>query len=103
MCSSDLDEDALDLVLSWEQGYVEDPADPTRATNAGITLTALSQHLGRDATVADLKALTPGAMYTEPGNVAHFAQTRDEVIVQITGYGPSSTTYVNPADDPARK
>jgi quercetin dioxygenase-like cupin family protein len=52
---------------------------------------------------ATLKALAPGSMYTEPGNVAHFAQTRDEVIVQITGYGPSSTTYVNPADDPARK
>ena len=33
----------------------------------------------------------------------HFARTRDEVIVEIVGVGPSSTTYVNPADDPARR
>jgi quercetin dioxygenase-like cupin family protein len=50
-----------------------------------------------------LKALPPGSTYTEPPNTAHFARTRDEVIIQIVGYGPSSTTYVNSADDPARK
>ena len=29
--------------------------------------------------------------------------TKDEVVIQITGYGPSSTTYVDPANDPARR
>ena len=50
-----------------------------------------------------LKALPPGSSYTEPPNTPHFARTRDEVILQIVGYGPSSTTYVNPADDPTKK
>ena len=50
-----------------------------------------------------LKALPPGSSYTEPPNTAHFARTKDEVILQIVGYGPSSTTYVNPADDPTRR
>jgi hypothetical protein len=50
-----------------------------------------------------LKALPPGTSYTEPPNRPHFARTKDEVIIQIVGYGPSSTTYVNPADDPAKK
>src|SRR4030095_5645718 len=50
-----------------------------------------------------LKALPPGSSYTEPPNTAHFARTREEVVLQIVGYGPSSTTYVNPADDPNRK
>ena len=49
-----------------------------------------------------LKALPPGSFYTEPGGVDHFAMTKDEVVIQITGYGPSSTTYVDPANDSAR-
>ena len=50
-----------------------------------------------------LKALPPGSSYTEPPNTAHFARTREQVVLEIVGYGPSSTTYVNPADDPAKK
>jgi pimeloyl-ACP methyl ester carboxylesterase len=50
-----------------------------------------------------LKALPPGSFYTEPPDKNHFAQTRDEpVIVQITGFGPSSTVYVDPSTDPRR-
>jgi uncharacterized RmlC-like cupin family protein len=41
-----------------------------------------------------LKALTPGSFYTEPAGDMHFAETQDSaVVVQITGYGPSGTTY----------
>ena len=50
-----------------------------------------------------LKALPPGSVYTEPPNANHFAMTRGEAVtMQITGTGPSGTTYVNPANDPAR-
>ncbi len=46
---------------------------------------------------AALKALPVGSFYTEPADRAHFAETRDtEVIVQITGIGPSSTRYIDP-------
>jgi pimeloyl-ACP methyl ester carboxylesterase/quercetin dioxygenase-like cupin family protein len=52
---------------------------------------------------AELKALPPGSFYTEPPGQVHFAETGDEAVeVQITGYGPSSTDYVNPSDDPRR-
>lgn len=52
---------------------------------------------------AKLKALPPGSFYTEPPGQAHFAETGDEpVVVQITGYGPSSTDYVDLASDPRR-
>ena len=52
---------------------------------------------------AALKALEPGSVYAEPPNQPHFARTRGEVIIEIVGYGPSSTTYVNPADDPTKR
>jgi uncharacterized RmlC-like cupin family protein len=48
-----------------------------------------------------LKALPPGSFYTEPPGRNHFAETGDDpVVVQITGFGPSSTEYVDPAQDP---
>jgi hypothetical protein len=48
-----------------------------------------------------LKKLPVGSVYSEGERQNHFAMTRDEpVIVEITGYGPSGVTYVNPADDP---
>jgi len=50
-----------------------------------------------------LKALPPGSSYTEPPNTPHFARTKEQVVLEIVGYGPSSTTYVNPADDPTKK
>jgi hypothetical protein len=35
------------------------------------------------------------ANYTEPGRVAHFAETKaDPVVVYITGHGPTDTAYV---------
>lgn len=51
-----------------------------------------------------LKTLPPGSFYTEPPNTNHFAMTRGEgVTIQITGTGPSGTTYADPANDPTRK
>lgn len=50
-----------------------------------------------------LKELPPGGFYVESANVDHFAMTKGEVVVQITGYGPTSTKYFDPTLDPARK
>jgi len=52
---------------------------------------------------AQLKSLPPGSFYTEPPGQSHFAETGDEAVtVQITGFGPSSTDYVDPAQDPRK-
>ncbi|GAO41762.1 cupin domain-containing protein [Flavihumibacter petaseus] len=51
-----------------------------------------------------LKKLPVGSVYSENPDQNHFAMTKKEpVIVEITGYGPSGVTYVNPSDDPATK
>jgi hypothetical protein len=52
---------------------------------------------------AKLKTLPAGSFYTEPPARNHFAETGDEpVVVQITGFGPSSTEYVDAAQDPRK-
>lgn len=44
--------------------------------------------------MAALRALPPGSFYTEPPGDPHFAETREsDVVLQITGYGPTGTTY----------
>ena len=49
-----------------------------------------------------LKTLPAGSVYSEPGDVTHFAQTGDTaVVVQISGYGPTDTKYFDPANDPS--
>ena len=48
----------LALTLGYEGGYVNHPRDPGGPTNMGVTIATLSHELGRQATVADVKALT---------------------------------------------
>jgi len=51
-----------------------------------------------------LKALPAGSFHTEPANVTHFVVTKEAgAIVQITGTGPSGTTFVDPAHDPRKR
>ena len=58
---------------------------------------------GRVFDAKALKALPPGSVYSEPGGLAHFARTGDEaVVVQISGFGPTDTVYVDPAHEPKK-
>lgn len=68
-----------------------------------VTVLSGTFYVGFGSTYDDakLKALPAGGIYTEPANQNHFGETRDEpALVAITGYGPSGTTYANPADAP---
>ena len=59
---------------------------------------------GNQFNQAALKELPAGSFYTEPPGTNHFAMTKNqETILEVTGYGPSSTTYVDPKNDPTKK
>ena len=50
---------------------------------------------GPASNAAAEKTLPPGSFYTEPGGVAHFAETKaDPVVIYITGHGPTDTVFV---------
>lgn len=56
---------------------------------------------GRKADAALVKVLPPGSFYSEPAGVEHFAMTGPEgATVYISGFGPTSTDYVEAADTP---
>jgi quercetin dioxygenase-like cupin family protein len=50
-----------------------------------------------------LREFPAGSVYNVPANTPHFAETREEVVLQIVGIGPTATEYVNPAEDPRKK
>lgn len=48
----------LNAVLQFEGGFVNDPRDPGGATNLGVTQATLSRHLGRKATITEVRNLS---------------------------------------------
>jgi len=50
---------------------------------------------------AGSKDFPPGSFISIPANMHHFAFTKGETVVQISGQAPFKLTYVNAADDPS--
>jgi hypothetical protein len=71
--------------------------DRMAAVVSGIWQFGYGDHFDEGA----LKNLPVGSVYSEPGRMNHFARTgADPVLVEISGFGPTDTVYVNPADAP---
>ena len=48
-------------------------------------------------------ALGPGSVIIMQPQTNHFAWTKEETVVQLSGTGPWGITYIDPADDPRKK
>jgi hypothetical protein len=44
-----------------------------------------------------LKILPAGSFYTEPANVSHFIEIEEDVVLQVSGMGPSARKFVDPS------
>lgn len=58
--------------------------------------------LGERFDPEQLKALPAGSFAVMQPRAPHFAQFKDDTVLQIHGLGPWGITYVNPADDPSK-
>jgi quercetin dioxygenase-like cupin family protein len=67
-------------------------------------ITVLSGQLGMGMgdtwTTAALHDLPAGGFFSLPAHQKHFAVSRGETIIQVSGPGPFDIHYVNPSDDP---
>jgi hypothetical protein len=43
---------------------------------------------------AKLKVLPAGSFYTEPANLLHFIEIREETVLQVSGIGPSGRHFI---------
>jgi quercetin dioxygenase-like cupin family protein len=44
---------------------------------------------------ATLKVLPAGSFYTEPANLPHFIEIREETVLQVSGIGPSGRRFIH--------
>jgi anti-sigma factor ChrR (cupin superfamily) len=49
------------------------------------------------------KALPAGSFFSMPAKMHHFAFAKKETVVEVTGMGPFTLTYLNPEDDPSKQ
>lgn len=58
---------------------------------------------GKKFDESKLIALPAGSFYTEPANIPHFVVTKgDGAVIEISGVGPSSQIWVDPAHAPKK-
>lgn len=74
-------------------------------TEEHVTVIAGEFHVGVGDAFDDTKAdtLKPGAFASMPARMHHYAWTKGETTVQVSGMGPFKLTYVNASDDPSKK
>ena len=55
---------------------------------------------GEKFDAGNLKVLPAGSFYTEPANVPHYIEIKEDVVLQVSGIGPSERRPVNAPDRP---
>jgi hypothetical protein len=55
---------------------------------------------GETFDAAKLKILPAGSFYAEPANVPHYIEIKEDVILQVSGMGPSGRRFVGSTDGP---
>ena len=70
-----------------------------------VTVISGTVNLGHGDTLDAAKTTKypAGSFFTVPATMHHYAWTDQETVVQVHGTGPTSITFVNPADDPRKK
>jgi uncharacterized protein DUF4437 len=73
-------------------------------TAENLTVISGTFNLGTGDKLDETKttAMSAGAFGSMPAKMHHFAWTKGETEVQVSGMGPFKLIYVNPADDPSK-
>lgn len=88
------------LRLKFPAGYKLEPHTHNDSREVTILSGTWYTGYGDKFDEATLKALPAGSFYTEPANVSHFVETREPVMIQVSGTGPSGRMFVRPATNP---
>lgn len=88
------------LRLKFPNGYKVAPHTHPDAREITILSGTWCIGYGEKFDSAALKELPAGSFYMEPANVPHFLETRGNVLIQVSGMGPSGRKFINPADAP---
>jgi hypothetical protein len=73
-------------------------------TDENVTVISGSFAIGMgDKLDPKAKAYPAGSFFSMPAKMHHFAFAKKETIVEVSGMGPFTLTYLNPEDDPSKQ
>jgi quercetin dioxygenase-like cupin family protein len=86
------------LRLKIPKGYRIAPHTHPDASEVTILSGILATGYGEKFDEARLKVLPTGSFYTEPANVPHYIEIKEDAVLQVKGTGPSGRRFTGPAD-----
>jgi hypothetical protein len=82
--------------LRFPKGYRIPPHMHPDAREVTIISGTYATGYGEKFDPANLKILPAGSFYTEPASMPHYIEIKDDVVLQVSGTGPSGRKFVNP-------
>jgi quercetin dioxygenase-like cupin family protein len=86
------------LRLKFPKGYRLAPHTHPDSREVTILSGIFATGYGEAFDDAKLKVLPAGSFYTEPANLAHFIEIKEDTVLQVSGTGPSGRQFVRPED-----
>jgi len=88
------------LRLKFPKGFKIAPHTHPDSREVTILSGIFATGYGEKFDAANLKVLPAGSFYTEPANVPHYIEIKEDVVLQVSGMGPSGRIFVSPPDGP---
>jgi len=83
------------LRLKFPKGFKIAPHTHPGSREVTIISGTFATGYGDKFNVEKLKILPAGSFYTEPANVPHYIEIKEEVVLQVSGTGPSGRSFVD--------
>jgi len=81
--------------LKFPKGYRIAPHSHPDSREVTVLSGVYATGYGETFDSARLKILPVGSFYTEPANLAHFIEIEEDVMLQISGTGPSGRRFID--------
>ncbi len=88
------------LRLKFPKGFRIAPHTHPDSREVTIVSGTFATGYGETFDAAKLKILPAGSFYTEPANVPHYIEIKEDVVLQVSGVGPSGRRFVGSTDGP---
>jgi hypothetical protein len=88
------------LRLKFPKGFRIGPHTHPDSREVTIVSGTFATGYGETFDAAKLKILPAGSFYTEPANIPHYIEIKEDVILQVSGMGPSGRRFVGSPDGP---
>jgi quercetin dioxygenase-like cupin family protein len=85
--------------LKFPKGYRVAPHTHPDSREVTVLSGTFANGYGSTFDATKLKMLPAGSFYTEPSDMPHFIEVQDDVVLQVTGIGPSGRHFLHGPSD----